>query len=200
MRIPPAGPSELEIGEQSQLTGRHDAHPHERTSVGQDTLTSGAEEGPRKGRAGSKGVKTMNRIGRTLVLSTLLVFVCLVAGAPPRPDLEGCEDPPLPNRTRDFYILASGDREVWIEVAPGAASRYELRIVEKAVMEQAALRTRPGDGGRELRDLRKVPDAAREAPSECSSPRRPISERVRDSRTHPRASARASRAASRHQR
>ena len=32
--------------------------------------------------------------------------------------------------------LTSADQEVWIEIAPGAGSRYELRIVEKEIMEQ----------------------------------------------------------------
>jgi outer membrane protein OmpA-like peptidoglycan-associated protein len=32
--------------------------------------------------------------------------------------------------------LATGDRKVWIEIAPGAGSRYELHIVEQDVMEQ----------------------------------------------------------------
>jgi outer membrane protein OmpA-like peptidoglycan-associated protein len=149
----------------------------------------------------------MNGIGRTLAFSTLLILVCLAAGAEPRPDLEGCHDHPLLTRMKDFYILqckqegfgshrfptnegpvtvegrytfseyyiqddaprtsnlkiirnhtdalrgiggeiryedpysatielASGDKEVWIEVAPGAGSRYELHIVEKEVMAQ----------------------------------------------------------------
>ena len=149
----------------------------------------------------------MNRIGRTLGFSALLIFVCLAASAEPRPDAEGCHDHPLLTRMKDFYILncreeifgsyqfitnegkvtaegrftfkeyyiqdgapqtsnlqiirnhtdalqriggeiryedqysatielTSADQEVWIEIAPGAGSRYELRIVEKEIMEQ----------------------------------------------------------------
>ncbi len=149
----------------------------------------------------------MNRIGRTLGFSALLIFVCLAASAEPRPDAEGCHDHPLLTRMKDFYILncreevfgsyqfvtnegkvtvegrytsmeyyiqddaaqtsnlqiirnhtdalqriggevryedqysatielTSADKEVWIEIAPGAGSRYELRIVEKEIMEQ----------------------------------------------------------------
>lgn len=149
----------------------------------------------------------MNRIGRTLAFSALLILVCLAAGAEPRPDVEGCRDHPLLTRMKDFYILqckeeafgshqfatdegpvnvegrytfieyyiqddapdtsnlriirnhidalrgiggeiryegmysatvelVSGDKEVWVEVVPGAAVRYELHIVEKEAMEQ----------------------------------------------------------------
>ena len=47
----------------------------------------------------------MNRIGRTLGFSALLIFVCLAASAEPRPDAEGCHDHPLLTRMKDFYIL-----------------------------------------------------------------------------------------------
>ena len=46
----------------------------------------------------------MNRIGRALGLSTLLILVCPAASAERRPDLAGCHDHPLLTRMKNFYI------------------------------------------------------------------------------------------------